>query len=138
MSQLRVIMGIVSFILQVVSILIAVIAPPIIYHFYLKVEDVSVELNYIREHVESLTQHPQDMNILEELNYIRERVESLTRHPRDMNILGELNYIRERVESLTQDMEDMHRSVKAMDEDARSMIEKVKKMTERLDGQSEN
>ena len=138
MSQLRVIMGIVSSILQVVSILIAVSAPPIIYHFYLKVEDVSVELKYIREHVESLTQHPQDMNILEELKYIRERVESLTQHPQDMNILEELKYIREHVESLTQDMEDMRRSVKAMDEDARSMIEKVKKMTERLDGQSEN
>ena len=138
MSQLRVMVGIVSFILQVVSVLIAVSAPPIIYHFYSKVEGISGELKYIREHVESLTQHPQDTNILRELKYIRERVESLTQHPQDTNILRELKYIRKRVESLTQDMEAMRQNVKAMDADARSMIERAKKMTETLDGQPEN
>ena len=127
MAQLRVIMGIISFILQIVSILIALGASPIVYHFYSnyhfysrvesRVESVSGELKYIQERVESLTQHPQDMNILRELKYIRERVESLTQHPQDMNILRELKYIRERVESLqNQQLEEQNEKSTVLEE----------------------
>ena len=135
---------------------LTVSSPFVIYDLYSKVEvveDISVELKYIREHVESLTQYPQNKDVLEELKDIQAHVESLTQHPQDMDILEELKDIRKQVESLTQhvpdtemlrelkdigvrvetlnqDFEGMRRNVKALDEERRSLLERVKEMSE--------
>ena len=74
----------------------------------------------------------------EEPKDIQKGAESGTQRTENGSLSKDLKDIGKRVESGTQHMEDMRKSVKAMNEDVKKMTEKAKKMKEELDGGSED
>ena len=83
---------------------------------------------------------PKNSNILDpkEPKDIQKSAESGTQRTEKKSFAKELKDIRERVKSGTQHMEDMRKSVKAVNEDVKKMTEKAEKMKEKVDGRSED
>ena len=120
---MRAIMGTVGFILQVVSILIAIVGAPIVtYHFNSKV----VEMEKVSQRFST------------DLAGIQKNVELIRQGMEKTDISEDLADIQARLESVGQSMEKMRQRVQSLDEDAQNMSEKVKKMREGLYGQSKN